>query len=69
MRNTVDWISVSEKLPEEHEDVLVYYYSNRDTLYFPNARYMKETSFYKGKFECDEEVSHWSLLPDPPTNA
>jgi len=62
------WIKPEEQLPEEHEDILVYYYSNINSLHFPTARYIKETSFYEGEFECNEVVTHWAKMPVLPTD-
>ena len=61
-----EWISVKDRLPDEHQDVLVYYYGNRSSFHFPLVRYMKESSYYDGCFECEEEVTHWTILPEPP---
>jgi len=62
----MEWVGVEEDSPNEHEDVLVYYYSNKKSKSFPNLQFMKESSFYDGKFECKEEVTHWAKLPNPP---
>ena len=62
----VMWRSVKDELPEEHEDVLVYFYGNKDSKHFPECRYMKQSCFYNGAFECEEEVTHWAELPEPP---
>lgn len=61
-----EWISVNDRLPSEHQDVLVYYYGNRNSIHFPNSQFMKQSSFYDNKFECGEEVTHWRSLPDAP---
>lgn len=60
------WIPVTERLPEEHSDILVYYYWNRNSKFFPECQYMKQTSYYNDRFECEEEVTHWMNLPDSP---
>jgi len=62
----MEWVGVQEYTPNEHEDVLVYYYSDKKSKSFPNLQFMKESSFYDGKFECKEEVTHWAKLPNPP---
>jgi len=62
----VMWRSVEEQLPEEHEDVLVYYYGNRDSKFCRECRYIKQSCYYDGEFECEEEVTHWAKIPDPP---
>ena len=60
------WISVEDRFPEEHQDVLVYYYGNKDSIHFPECRYMTGTSFYNGVFELEKEITHWMPLPDKP---
>jgi len=60
------WIDVNENLPEEHQDVLVYYYFNKKSYHFPDSQFIKESSYYNGRFECDEEVTHWRKLPELP---
>lgn len=62
------WVGVEEDTPNEHEDVLVYYYSNKRSKDFPNLQFIQESSFYDGKFECKEEVTHWAELPNPPVS-
>lgn len=66
LETLVMWRSVENELPEEHEDVLVYYYGNKDSKHFPELQFIKQTSFYNERFECDEEVTHWTKLPEPP---
>jgi len=60
-----EWINVEDRLPEEHEDVLVYYYHNRKSKYFPECRYITESGFYKGRFELEKEITHWMPLHAP----
>ncbi|ETK19273.1 hypothetical protein H097_10452 [Pseudomonas sp. FH4] len=60
-----DWIKVEDRLPDEHQDCLVYYH--QPSISFPNLHYMTESSFYNGRFEIPKQVSHWQPLPAPPT--
>ena len=66
LASVIHWVAVEDRLPEEHQDVMVYYYSNRKSKFFPNLQFMKQSSYYNGRFECDEEVTHWGELPEPP---
>ena len=61
-----EWISVEDKLPNEHQDIIVYYYGNKNSKYFPSSQFMKQSSFYNDEFECNEEVTHWKTLSTPP---
>jgi hypothetical protein len=64
----MNWIKIEDRLPEEHQDILVYY--NPHSFHFPDARYMTQSSFYDNEFEMindRHEVTHWQPLPEPPT--
>ena len=56
-----EWISVKDRMPEEGVDVLVYgeICHNKKGI---------EVDFVKnGDFvACDEDVTHWMPLPEPP---
>jgi hypothetical protein len=64
--SVMHWVAVEDRLPNEHEDVMVYCYGNRKSKHFPNLQFMKQSSFYNGEFECTEDVTHWAELPEPP---
>lgn len=64
--NIVQWVSIDDRLPNEHQDILVYYYGNKNSEHFPELQFIKQSSFYNNEFECDEDVTHWAILPDPP---
>ena len=66
-----DWISVKDKIPEEH-------YSNRFLAYgipvcgtcapdlqIQFCRYY-EDHFEYGEYDCVFEATHWMKLPNPP---
>jgi len=57
----MEWISVEDRLPEEHQSILVYYYLNKKSKHFPLRRYMTESAFYNGEFE-NNDVTHWMPL-------
>jgi len=61
----LQWVSVEDKLPEEHTDILVYFYGNKKSRHFPGCRYIKQSSYYGGRFETDD-VTHWCELPNLP---
>ena len=61
-----EWVKVEDRFPEEHQDVLVYYYGNRKCSHFPDLQFIKQSSFFNGRFECDEDISYWRELPNPP---
>ncbi len=46
-----EWISVEDRLPEEHQSILVYYYLNKKSKHFPLRRYMTESAFYNGSLK------------------
>jgi hypothetical protein len=65
------WIPVTERLPEEWTNVLVYSGGNYDVLmYRPNRRetlcfmYQDECGYWKEKHS--PSVTHWMPLPEPP---
>ena len=63
------WIPVRERLPEEHEDIVVCYKHHFNQQSFPNmpdALRIIDTSYYKDRFELEEEVTHWKpiILPE-----
>ena len=63
-KSFIEWVSVEDRLPDEHQDVIVYFcYRSKEYL---NLRFMKQTSFYNDEFECIEEVTHWGELPNFP---
>ena len=64
--SVMHWVAVEDELPNEHQDVMVYYYGNRKSKHFPDLQFMKQSSFYNDRFECEEEVTHWAELPEPP---
>ena len=61
------WISVSERLPKDGEDVLVYWNNGREHRIIP-------TNYDDGVwFDCifdnvmdDKNITHWMPLPEPP---
>ena len=69
------WISVKDRLPEEGQDVLVWYHGSYDVAYLQKVKPVKlqppqfnnvemfEWCFYD--FE-DVDVTHWQPLPAPP---
>ena len=58
----MDWISVEDRLPELHIDVLVYQRGDSD-VWFIDTNYR----YSGGAWSEDYEVSHWMPLPEPPT--
>lgn len=68
------WISVNDKLPENWDPVLAYAKNNQDSkdYRFPYliGNYF-EAYYHDGIWEecvdgCRINVSHWTLLPEPP---
>ena len=54
------WISVEDKLPEDHLDVLVWEeHAGRD---YALSYYVDGLGWYKGT----PDVTHWQPLPKPP---
>ena len=56
-----EWIPVTEKLPEQFEDVLVYW----DKWMCVDNLWNRHT--YKNGFSRHMDVTHWMPLPNPPT--
>jgi hypothetical protein len=55
------WVSVEDKLPKEHTDILVWVEQNKSSLC------IEQSSYYNGRFESEHLVTHWRpLLPSPP---
>ena len=72
----MEWISVSERLPEHFKDVLVWVVEGKQ--YFENENYfaidqiIKVKNHVKMDFRthifCLGKVTHWSELPQSPNN-
>jgi len=60
-----EWVSVEDRLPENKSDVLVYFILNRPNG-FPEIKEIKEDYYNDYDFNCDEQVTHWQPLPQPP---
>jgi hypothetical protein len=75
----MEWISLSEKKPPQNTPVLVAKYDHRENvkMHFISLGYRIGTQwFYAGNTGEDESlndkygfVTHWMILPDPPTEA
>jgi len=65
----MEWISVKEKLPEDHADCIVYGIptcgSCGEYARVVQARFRKER-FEFGEYDCGIETTHWMPLPEPP---
>jgi hypothetical protein len=61
-----EWISIDASWPDDHQDILVYYYGRRNNFNTPIVRFMKQSSYCDEVFDCEEEVTHWMPLPEPP---
>lgn len=57
------WISVKEKLPENHKEVLIYCGS-----YHEIGWYESDNKSWRSDFLgcCTDDVTHWMPLPEPP---
>lgn len=61
----IEWIKAEDSEPEEHEDVLVIYYNDRNGA-FPKLWGIAETSFYEGRYELEKEIIFWCSYPEVP---
>jgi hypothetical protein len=59
-----EWIAVGNRLPDEHQDVLVYY--RQPSAAFEGLHYITQSSYYNERFETDL-VTHWMPIIAPPT--
>ena len=68
----MEWIKVSNKLPEKHNDID--YYSEwvlvaDSTGYIFKSRYDYKYKLWVNKPNiCPDPVTHWMPLPNPPKN-
>ena len=64
----MEWISVEDRLPEEHQDVLIFWKGKIDVAFLINYN----LGFWRSPRDEDEEspfpvsASHWMELPKPP---
>lgn len=56
-----NWISVKERLPENEDDVLVYFEDGDITIAFYDGDWTKD-----GFSKIMREVTHWQPLPQSP---
>ena len=58
-----EWISVSERLPEPHKDVMTYdgFFMNVDFIY-------NDGTWSKQQRTIIRPITHWMPLPDAPKN-
>jgi hypothetical protein len=57
------WIPVSERLPEEQKSYLTYW--TDETMEVVDYRY-EYMDLWNGKLICNQVLTHWMPLPDPP---
>ena len=62
LREETRWIPVTERLPEEGMDVLVWWYGSHLRIGRYNGR---DKSFVVGRYYAPD-VTHWRPLPKPP---
>ena len=61
------WIPVSEKLPEEYVNVLVFLRSlDWNSIYYSIDHLMEDGQWWKASTSWKHEVTHWMPLPEPP---
>lgn len=64
-----NWISVTDKLPDENEEVLIYVADGVFGAYTTISHY-KPNDFVKWHgIYVNETVTHWQPLPAPPVNS
>ena len=68
--NPYEWISVKDRLPEEHMDVLIYHGRFIGDMmsvytYIGNNEWRDEHGYRSST--RDEGITHWMHLPTPPT--
>lgn len=61
------WISCSERMPEETDDIIVV----SDGIVMSGISYSRRDGFYMAALEYDDDepidgVTHWMQLPEPP---
>ncbi|EEW7230683.1 DUF551 domain-containing protein, partial [Shigella sonnei] len=64
------WISCSERMPEETDDIIVV----SDGIVMSGISYSRRKGFYMAALEYDDDepidgVTHWMPLPEPPQEA
>jgi hypothetical protein len=73
--SNMEWISVKERLPEEHKKVIAYGQPKNDCSCNPSWRVMEasyqgndqyELGWVYGEYDCQQEVTHWMPLPKTP---
>ena len=62
----MEWISVKDRLPEIHEDVLIWF---RGTVCFGDRTSDGHWRPEGGNGNFDDDITHWMPLPDPPKPA
>lgn len=68
-KDSLNWISVGEMLPDKHGNVLCYGYYNGYADETPSMFVMCFVSYWnnwKAPYETGPHVTHWMPLPDEP---
>lgn len=70
------WISVEDKLPQSHEEVMIWpiinSYGERRTAWIGmdgDWLYALETEHVCDDFKVETEITHWMPLPKPPEDS
>ena len=65
----MDWISVKDELPGEHQVVIIYWLQGGVTGTWAMPTYSSFGGFHDDALAVKyENVTHWMPLPEPPTS-
>lgn len=61
------WISVEERLPEDFQKVLVFWWEHSEPM-IDTAFWQKDAKHFDGQHwvRMEDKVTHWRPLPEPP---
>ena len=59
------WVAIYDELPEENQEVLIYFAHTNNTPNEFDKRFIKKAIFKNGSFSNNEHITHWAIPLTP----